>query len=77
MMPDYDPVFAALLDRSHLPPSTCLDRYRKAELQKIAETWLALAKSNLADTEYALSQDLRASDLRAIILQLSRATSRL
>jgi hypothetical protein len=74
-MSDYDPVFAALLDRSHLPPDTCLDRYRKAELQKIAETWLALAKANLADTEYALSQDLRTSDLKAIIRRLSRATS--
>lgn len=76
-MPDYDPVFSALLDRSHLPPDTCLDRYRKAELQKIAETWLGLAKANLADTEYALSQDLRISDLKSIIRRLSRAASRL
>jgi len=77
VMPDYDPVFSELLDRSHLPPDTCLDRYRKAELQKIAETWLGLAKANLADTEYALSQDLRISDLKSIIRRLSRAASRL
>ena len=75
---DYDPVHAALLDASiGKPPSTCLGRYRKAELQTIAETWLALVKAHISDVEHALGQELRTSDLRAIISRLENAERRL
>ena len=67
----------ARIYRVGYPPSTSLDRYRKAELQKIAETWLSLVKSRVEDTEYVLTQDLTTKDLITIIRRLDGAESKL